>query len=368
MYIQVIIIIFGFLALNVWGSADNPRARSSHKKYIIFMMLLLTLQSGLRNLAVGPDTYNYYNKFVDISNANWNELFNKISAFYTSGEGKDPAYYFLLKFIQIFIPDFQLYLIALATFFFFALGRLFYRYTNNNYEVLLGVTLYQCLFYSFYSITGLRQTFATAFLFLAVPYVLERKFLKFLLLVLIASTQHKTALLFVPFYFLLLFKSPKKVILFAFIMCAQMSYFVKSLTANLLAGTFFDQYTIYLEGYEMAGAHTFTLFILSLGLWILFASSKRNERFSLNTLFINSIAVSIAISPLLWIDPSNMRIVQYYSVFSIIILPVLTSVTFKNNTHLFYSLLIIILTIYTISRDLEYTFFWQEAELGENYR
>lgn len=367
MYIQVIIIILGFFALNIWGSAESPHAQVSHKKYVIFMMFLLTLQSGLRNVAVGTDTYSYYLQFVEVSNTSWGNLSHKVYLYYSAGIGKDPGYFFLLKFIQIFIPDFQLYLLAFAAFFFFTLGRLLYRYTNNNYEILLGITLYQCLFYSFFSITGIRQTCATAFLFLAVPYALNRNFLKYFLFVLIASTQHKSALLFMPFYFLLSFKNTKQNILYSLILFSVMWIAGKTIISSMLTGTIFEQYEMFLEIHERAGAYSFILFILCLGLWVLFSEPKQINVSISNILFVNSIAIAIALTPLLRISPANMRVVQYYSIFSIILLPVLTTLTFNKTTRMAYLLLIIFFTYYTMSKDLEYAFFWQEMDLNESY-
>lgn len=367
MIIQVLIIFLGFWGLVLYGTATTSGSYTSHKKYVIFMMLLLTLQSGLRNVAVGTDTYSYYLQFVEVSNTSWSNLFNKFFLFFSAGIGKDPGYFLLLKIIQVFIPDFQWYLLIFAAFFFFALGRLFYRYTSNNYEVLLGVALYQCLFYSFFSITGLRQTFATAFLFLAVPYVLERKFLKFLLLVLIAGTQHKSALLFLPFYALLLLNNPKRIILYALILFSIMWVGGQTLVSSIVTGTIFAQYEMFLEVHERAGAYSFIIFILGLGLWILFSEPKQIISSKSSALFVNSIAIAIALAPLLKISPANMRIVQYYSVFSILLLPVLTTLTFNKKTQMIYLLLIMFLTYYTMSRELEYAFFWQEMKLNDVY-
>lgn len=368
MIIQGLIILLGFLGIVVYGTATTHVSYASHKKYIIYMMILLTLQSGLRNVAVGSDTYSYYLQFIEVSNTSWDNLLDKIFLFFSEGVGKDPGYFFLLKIIQVFIPNYQLYLTALAAFFFFALGRLLYRYTNNNYEVLLGIALYQCLYYSFFSITGLRQTFATAFLLLAVPYVLDRKFIKFICLVIIASTQHKSALLFIPYYFLLISTKPKRNILISFAFFVQMWIIGKAFVSNMLSDTIFDQYSMFLEGNERAGANSYTIFILIVGLWILFSNTERLKASISNLIFINSIAVSIALTPLLKIDPSNMRLIQYYSVFSIILLPVLTTLTFNKKIRMMYILIILFLTYYTMSRNLEYAFFWQEMELGDNYK
>lgn len=141
----------------------------------------------------------------------------------------------------------------------------------------------------------------------------------------------------------------------------------KALVSKSLSGTIFAQYEMFLEDYESAGAYSFIMFILGLGLWVLFSEPIQINISKSNTLFINSIAVSIVLTPFLKISPANMRVVQYFSVFSIILLPVLTTLTFNKKTRMAYLLLIIFLTYYTMSKELEYAFFWQEMELSENY-
>ena len=85
-------------------------------------------------------------------------------------------------------------------------------------------------------------------------------------------------------------------------------------------------------------------------------------------LVLNSVAVAIVLTPLTMIDPSNMRIVQYYSIFALFALPwVISKMNFANAKDR-YIIVAILLTIYTLTRGSEYAFFWQEMALGANYQ
>ena len=67
MYIKLIIFFLALIGLSVYKETGTPlQQKNARKKYIIFMMLLLVLQSGLRNLAVGGDTYQYYWNFKEV--------------------------------------------------------------------------------------------------------------------------------------------------------------------------------------------------------------------------------------------------------------------------------------------------------------
>ena len=59
------------------------------------------------------------------------------------------------------------------------------------------------LFYAFYSVTGHRQTLATALIvFVGYKYIKEKKLLKFLVIAFIVFMLHKSSLVFIPYYFI----------------------------------------------------------------------------------------------------------------------------------------------------------------------
>lgn len=60
-----------------------------------------------------------------------------------------------MKFFQIFSTDYQLFLVFIAIVFFVPMGILIYKYSEAPY---LSYVLFSSLFYSFFAITGHRQT------------------------------------------------------------------------------------------------------------------------------------------------------------------------------------------------------------------
>lgn len=370
MYVQLLIIILGFLALRWYPQVGSEAYQAKqHKKYIIFMMVLLILQSGLRHVAVGADTYNYYvGYYLNVENTSWQSLWHDCMDFLNYGEGKDPGYRLLLKAIQYVLPTFQLYLLGLATFVFWGLGKLLGKLTKSNYEVLLAVALYQCLYYSFISITGLRQTMATGFLFFAVPYAMRRRPWHFVFFILLAATQHKSALLFAPFYMLPLIKKSRVLLICAFAAFMPMWTMSDLFSSILTLGGLFEQYSAYLNYKEAAGAYGFAAFILVLGFLLIYHYKAITQNHNDVHLVINSVAVAILLTPLTVISPANMRIVQYYSIYALFALPLAVSkISFTKRLNDRYIIVILLLTLYTISKNFKYAFFWQEMALGANY-
>lgn len=362
MYVQLAIFLLAYLGLMIYKESGTPFQRQqAHKKYVIFMMALLILQSGLRNVAVGDDTYQYYHLFDSIMHSSWNQV---VSGNILLGS-KDLGYSILSKLFSIVFPSYRLFLIAIAVLFFTALGRLLYRYLDNNLDVFVSVALYQCLYYGFFSITGLRQTIATAFLLLALPFALEKGKSKmnaiwFWALLLLATTIHKSAYLFAPVYFLPRIRNNQVVLWGAIVLFVTMFYAGPTIGIFLIASDF-ENFAHYLEQGDTIGATVFTLFIITIYLFVFFKFKTINSFSESNHVFTSSIAIAASLSPLLILNSNNMRIVQYYSVFAIFILPMICRAysVYFGKKQLYY-MVFALFAAYTIMRHEPYAFFWQD--------
>ena len=78
MYIQLLVLFLSLLGLDYFRQQrvlrgwDENRTRMN---YIVICSVLLILQSGLRNVAVGADTYGYKLSFVAIGKQSWSDIF-----------------------------------------------------------------------------------------------------------------------------------------------------------------------------------------------------------------------------------------------------------------------------------------------------
>lgn len=366
MFLHLFIFLFAFLGLSFFKEVGSPEQRQiARKKYIVFIMFLLAIQSGLRNVAVGNDTLAYYYMYDSVMNSSWGQvLFQALLP-----NSKDPGYAILTKAISTILPSYRLYLIAIAVFFFTALGRVFYKYLHNNTEVLVGIGLYECLYYGFFSITGHRQTIATAILLFALPLIFKdthriRNGLLFFVLLVLASTIHKTAFLFAPMYFLPRLRRNKMVFILAFALFIPM-FFVGPTLGNYLDDTEFEQYAHYLQQGDTAGAIVFSVYIVLLATAVFFKRKAINAYSPNNYVFASAIAVAMLLSPLLMLNPNNQRIVQYYSIFGLIILPQICDVYSVAGKKSIHYLVFAVLALYTLLRQEPYAFFWQDMVFGD---
>jgi hypothetical protein len=353
-----------FLGINK-RHADNSRHR---KRYIVLICAILVLQSGLRNVAVGADTYAYYQQFEDVKIVSWSQILDTSIGYYSYGIGKDPGYIMFQKIAQLLFPNYQLFLFLIAGLFFIALGSFIYKNTTSIRDAIIAFVLYSSLFYSFFSITGHRQTIATACTLFSYEFIKKRKLLPFLLLIIIGSAIHRSCLVFIPLYFIAFLHFTKFLYALALVSFPFVMVFRYQINELLSGKSGYGHYGIF----EGAGTFTFTamlLLVAVIGLLRMKAVMRfKNE----NWPPYNGFALAIILTPLTWVNPIGMRIVQYFSLFLLLLIPAIIksleqkSIKIMKLVYVTAVVLLIVLFVKS-SWDQEYSFFWQEMDLPENY-
>ena len=342
--------------------------KTDRKLFIVLISIILILQSGLRNWAVGSDTYAYYEAFERVKYSSWSELLQKFVDVYQLGEGKDPGYDLLQKILQFVINDYQLYLILIAIIFFSAFGYFIYKNTSRVSDAILAFVFYSVLFYAFFSITGHRQTIATAVALFCFELIKKRKLLPFLILLLVAATIHKSVLIFIPLYFVAKLKNVK--LYYGFILF----FFPLLFVFRVPVSNFFKVIGGYAEDFginSQAGTPVFTALMILIAVFVFM---RYKEVLLIKTeakLYYIAFALALFFVPLTWVNPSAMRVVQYFSIFMVVLIPVVvrsfTLNSVKWERAVYYLILAALIIVFIQSGGIEYKFFWQEMRLGDNY-
>lgn len=177
-----------FISVGMWF------ARSTHSRGIAATMCLVMIcVSGLRHGYI--DTRAYRNGFIDLE-------INKVLSldFLLNREAKDKGFSVLSAIIKLFTEDSQVFLFILA---FITVGCLFWGIVNRVKQVELGIFLLITTGYFLDTMNGVRQALVAAILFYVLPKWIEtRRFSNYLIVVLLLSTIHSSALLFIPLYFI----------------------------------------------------------------------------------------------------------------------------------------------------------------------
>ncbi len=221
---------------------------SSNIKKIVYLSVVFTslyLLSVFR-YGIGNDYYNYTRIFMDCANAN-----NLDGLFSFSYE---PAFYLLNKFISLFTRDMT---VVFAVYAFIALvpaAVAIYKYSQNLW---LSCFTYICLTFFYASMGYVRQSIAAAIILLSYKFFCERKHIAVIIVTLIATMFHYTAVVTIIFYLIALIKPTKKYLIIyggvniaAYIVYA----ILKScginpmdLAANIATAIFKRNFNIYIE-------------------------------------------------------------------------------------------------------------------------
>lgn len=369
MYIQLFVIFLAIVGARIYSLESTPYNRERKRRnYVVFICILLILQSGLRHLNVGADTYGYFMMFEDVKKTGWTQIGQNFYDTYLLGEGKDAGYPLLEKVFQLLFSEYRTFLFAIAIFFFWTFGRFIYANTSYIRDILVVTCLYQVLFYGFFSVTGLRQTIATGFVLLGYEYVRKRKLLPFLFLILAGGLIHKSALLFLPFYFIARFKYSRALLIGAMVSLPVIFPLARRFAAILAEISASDTYMRYAESdFETAGARMFLVFMVIISLVCLF-----NIRSILNSKtldahpIINAFALGLMFTPLTWVDPSLMRVVQYYSIFTLLLLPMILNADIlkdRGTRNIAIATVILLLCMVILRRNSDYAFLWEEMNI-----
>jgi len=332
-------------------------SRKHRKRICVVGSLGWILLASLRNLSVGADTRNYKNMFERIEKMSWRNIFDSFYEGYF-GEvesSRDPGYRILTKVIQVFVSDYRWFMVLLAVFFFITLGVFLFKFSRNPY---ISYVLFSCLFYSFYAFTGYRQTIATAFVVLMGSFFIKkRKLFPFLIIVLIASTIHLSCLCFLPVYFLVRIPINKATMIVYWIAIGCSFLFRYQLLEFLKSIVGYEQY----NDFEGAGVGIFMILLLLVAVVVtlfqkkLLASNPGTMPITIHTLMTACFFVSLAL-----INQSCMRVVYYFALFLMLLLPELGQIFAKKSDKKFYNLAATaLLIILLVINEPTYEFMWQ---------
>ncbi|MDI9487830.1 EpsG family protein [Herbinix luporum] len=344
----LLLIIYSMIFLQ-----DTPR--KNHKIFCLLASLNWIILSGLRDLSIGPDTLKYGYYFEKAKNISWATLWSeRVNIFIHETLGKDPGYIVFQKIIQLFAANYRAYLIAIALIFTVPLGIWIYK---NSANPLMSFIIYSCLFYSFFSITGTRQTVATAMVvFIGYKFIKKGVFLPFLLLVLIAMTIHFSAICYLPFYFIANKEITNRYLL---------------LYGSIFMGTFIFRVSIFRLGSKLIGydqylpfeetgtTWTFSVFLMALTILTLLKKNEilKNNKWAKH--YINALLIAALFVPLTFVNPAAMRVIQYYSLFIILLVPEIINSFPKRERFFVFFVAASTLILLLIKNNPTYMFFWQ---------
>ncbi len=334
------------------------------KIYLTIIFIQLFIISAFRSEDIGNDTKIYLELFDNL--ANGSNILNYLLRY-------EIGFLSYTKILTIFTSNHYILNIISSL---IILTIIFYVINNNLKYVWLAILLFLNLRFFYMSLNILRQFIAISILFYSLNYIYKGNLIRFLLLVLLASTFHITSILFLPVYTFRNFRINKKLILiFLFIGVAffiTLPYLIDFVFSVFPRFSIYQNSKYFTEGIKLASFINLLIYIF---LITIFAFAYRSASFSseedikkINVLFyivyigilLNFISINLNL-----ID----RIVIYFTFFNILLIPkILELHSNKLVANSLAFLIIFTTTIYNLSilyfrpewnHVYPYKFFWQ---------
>lgn len=185
--------------------------RLKSQSQLVFLacyLLFLALFVGMSDMFGGYDRYIYgevFDSIADTTTEHGSYRANNVFDYFPS----EPGYTLLNIFISFFTANRYIFILVITFLIYMLLFVSLKKYADNY---AFAVILFMGLWF-YFSFTYLRQVLGATIVWLSIDYIAQRRFWKFLLVVLIAMSVHKSAIIFFPVYFIPMRKFPPRMII-----------------------------------------------------------------------------------------------------------------------------------------------------------
>ena len=237
---------------------NGEKVRRVTPLFAVVAVLPLVIWAGFRGY-VG-DTGAYMQAFADMP-----PTFSEISG-YMDSVTKDQGFYFVSALIKCLIGNrTSIYFIIIATVQCFLLFRIYRKYSSSyvvSYFLFIASTDYISWIFN-----GMRQFVAVTITIACFPWIVEKKYLRAIIVILAASLFHQSALLVIPFVFIVQGKAwNKKTILFilAVIVAVMFADRFTDILDNMLAETQYKNVVSDWEQFQDDGTNILRVLVYSI--------------------------------------------------------------------------------------------------------
>ncbi len=338
---------------NQWGKGDLEKA---DKIFLWFGSAILAMLTGLRHYVTGSDTDSYTNSFKLFRKLPWKKALSEAHEYYEIG------YRVFIKIIGYITDHENVFFTIIALFFAYSLGKYI---TKNSKNCFMSLMLYFTVGAFTFQITGMRQTMAMAILLFSFECIKERKLIKFLIIVFIASLFHQSALCIIPIYFAAYIKM--NLISFSVFMLGGGIACVYSRPLISLFYKILGKYEHYGHtGFDGGAIFVVLMYAITIIVSYMFMNSLEKQD-KHNVFFFNMTFVSLFIYVLRYFASIVERVGFYYQFAFIILLPnVIESIPDNATRRLVRTCALVLACLLfgyrswrAASPEYHYFFFWQ---------
>lgn len=309
-FILVLFFIFIVMLVNIDRNIKN------RKWFVLITFSILTSIAMIRSWTVGVDTEQYYRNFQIIASLGWDQV--DVLRY-------EPGYFYLNKILSCISKDPHILIIVSSIIIIPSVGRIIYKYSKN---VALSTFLYITLNAYFFQLTGMRQALAIAVILYGIDFFEKQKYLKFILVIILACMFHSSAIFLSVLILLQKMKYTKKTYINSLIVAIIGFIFYKQIFR--IASLVIDKYAGYEESVYAASNYFGALFQFLVG-FILYSvchylifkmkENKKIEESEVGKISLRCLSVAVCIQLITMKMNILGRMTPYFWIFSIIAVP-----------------------------------------------
>lgn len=301
-------VIYSILGLTPIISLSLKLNEENTKKFFCFVaFVFLFLMLALRHPSMGSDLgynsyYGYLGSFDQISTIPWKDIFTVEILNYERG------YIILNKIVGTIYNDSQFFMAVAA---FFSVFPIIFVIYKKSVSLLQSVVIYMGLPVFLLPYSGLRQTFAIGICSFALLYIEDKKFIKFLAIVLIATNFHYSSFVFLiayPLYRLRISNAARWVS----VMLIPVVYIFKHPLFAIFSKIFKEN----ANTTETGAGMLFVIFTLIYIFCIIYSDGSNEQNGLLNLFFVACVCQAFG-----GIYNTAIRVGYYFMIFLVLLLP-----------------------------------------------
>jgi len=285
---------------------------SLHNIYYIFVSVILIAVIGIRNISVGADTYVYFSHFQNLNSIKFIKIFDYYKA--------DYGFYIFTWILSRIIRNFNIYLIITASIYIIPITLLIKR--ESRYP-LFSYILFFCFGFFTLALSTIRQYIAIGICITAYLNLKNKKIIS-ILLIIIASTFHISAVIFIFIIVIDKIKNNWRAILSGILILFALSLVLKNTLIGLYLSISMKEYS----SYEVGGNLMVIFIFLNIILGIIY---KKHFFKNNNVMLFIIISLAGIIFSSTRFNLAVMRLYLYYFVFIIIYIP---NIVFYIHDHI----------------------------------
>jgi len=316
---------------------DGTTHREPNKLFAFIALTTLVLVSGLRipmGGAIG-DTSAYSRSFMNVIPDHVADAFDQFRLY--SG---DVGFNIFQSFIQEFIcMDPQVFIFICAFITNLCIFIVIYKY-SSIFE--LSLFLYITMGCYLVTMNGIRQYLVSAIVFSCIHFIHSGKWSLFFIIVLIVSTMHTSALLFIPIYFFVRLKPWSKLVwitLLASVVILLSFGQVGTFLLGSLEGTQYNHYQGFIAK-QGGGTNIIRVFVIAIPVVFAYIGRKKIEMYN-NTfinILINFSVLNLSVYILALQNWIFARMGMYFGLYGLLLLPWLIKNLFdKKTSYILYA-------------------------------